>query len=207
LLARGAIRFALCNLISTLGKNDMKSLKLTAALLALAMPSVALAAVDGTLGATSTGNFGASIVINPNTDNYVQVRGLQDLVFPTTTVSASEQLVASNNFNICLTRNTQGYIKFAFSQAGSSGTGFELTNSDSGQKIPLNLKFYNNIGQIENMTLVKGETYLRQAQPPTCIPSSTTTGHRNIVGFLNVPANYNGSGQFSGVIDILLMPE
>jgi hypothetical protein len=185
----------------------MRNLKLTAAVLAFAMPTMALAAVDGTVGATSTGSFGASIVINPNTDNHVQVRGLQDLVFPVTTVSATQQTVGSSSFAFCLTKNTPGNIRFVVSQVGASGGSFELTNSNSGQKLPLELVYYDNVQTILNTNLVRDQPYVRVAQAPTCIAGSGGDGIRAIYGALQIPANYAWTGQFSGVIDILLMPE
>jgi hypothetical protein len=143
-LARGAACVSLRNLILTLGGNDMKSLKLTAAFLALAMPSMALAAVDGTLGATSTGSVFASLTLTAPPLTQVQVLGVDDFIFggyamPTTftpdfggvVATATITGVSTEQF-LCLNRSDLGQVRLNYEQVGTGGAfGPTLTKSGS----------------------------------------------------------------------------
>ncbi len=87
----------------------MRILKTAALALALAAPGMVMAATDGTSGATSTGSFNASITVTPNTDNNVQILGLEDFIFPSFVAGASGALGQTNQY-LCLNKNTPGTV-------------------------------------------------------------------------------------------------
>jgi spore coat protein U-like protein len=95
--------------INSKGVKTMRSLKMAAMALALAAPGMAMAATDGTLGATSTGTMNVSLTVTPNTDNYVQILGLEDFIFPSSLAGTVGALGQTNQY-ICLNKNTLGTV-------------------------------------------------------------------------------------------------
>ena len=70
---------------------------------ALAIPSTALAATQGTLGTTSTG----SVSIGATVPGRVQISGLTDVAFGT----VDPTVPASSAENVCVWSNTSGKVK------------------------------------------------------------------------------------------------
>jgi hypothetical protein len=97
----------------------MKSLKLAAAAMALAMPGMAMAATDGTLGATSTGSFNASLTVTADTSNYVQIVGLDDIAF-TGIVAGFSGASPVQTIYFCLNKNTPGNVSLNIDQPSAS---------------------------------------------------------------------------------------
>ena len=88
--------------------------KAALALLALGMAVPAMAATDGGLGATSTGAFTASVDVTPNTNNFVQILGLDDVTLPSFVESGS--YYAGTFSFLCLNKNTTGSVILTIDQ-------------------------------------------------------------------------------------------
>ncbi len=92
----------------------MKILKTAALALALVAPGMAMAA-DGPLGPTSSAQMNVSLTVAPNTDDYVQIVGLEDVVFTGFTFGASNSQQADQFF--CLNKNTPGTVSLNITSA------------------------------------------------------------------------------------------
>jgi hypothetical protein len=91
--------------------------------LAFIAPAIANASTDGTLGATSTGSFIASLQVNSPAGTQVQVFGLDDFIFPAVTGQITlNTAVPAMASTFCLTRNTPGDVLVTISQTGNSGS-------------------------------------------------------------------------------------
>jgi hypothetical protein len=125
----------------------MKNLKTAALALlaatALAAPGVTWGATDGTLGATSTGTFNASINIPSSNVSQVQVLGLDDFVFGTAANTQTTNVTPIEQY-FCVNRSDSGDVYLSLEQQGGTNT-FATLAGQSGSSggnitVAINLK-------------------------------------------------------------------
>jgi hypothetical protein len=186
----------------------MRSLKIAAAAMALAMPGMAMAATDGTPGATSTGTFVTSVQIVPPTGTTVQVLGLEDVNFGTVnTSSTANTIVPSFQQYLCLNRSDAGSINVNFTQSGNV---INQALALNGPVAPLPLYFIlNDPNGVLLASASTDATIVGAAQSSSnCTASSGAgTAHSLTIGLYDLPTN-NASqalaGNYSGTFMILL---
>lgn len=119
---------------------------LFAGLAAVLMHGSAVAATQGTLGATSTG----SVVINASVPNRVQLTGLNDVSF----LNQDPATAALNAQNVCVWSNTstKGYNV----TATGSGTGSAFTLANGALTVPYSVEWSGTSGQSAGTALASG---------------------------------------------------
>lgn len=118
----------------------------TAIAAAALMPGTALAATQGTLGATSTG----SISIGASIPNRVQLSKLTDVSF----TNQDPSVAASNAQNVCVWSNTstKGYNV----TATGSGTASAFTLANGALTVPYSVEWAGSSGQSSGTALTTG---------------------------------------------------
>ena len=100
-------------------KSTLAPLALAA--LALGMTAPAMAATDGQLGTTSTGDFTLAIQVNAPPPSQVEIIGLDDVIFTVTTNNSSDSVSSSASFNyFCINRSDAGDVTLRFDQFGGN---------------------------------------------------------------------------------------
>ncbi len=187
----------------------MKIYQTVALALALAAPGMAMAATDGTPGATSTGSFVTSVQIVPPTGTTVQVLGLEDVNFGTVnTSSTANTIVPSFQQYLCLNRSDAGSVNVNFIQSGHV---INQALALNGPVAPLPLYFILNDpnGVMLAFASTSHATIVGAAQSGSnCTASSGAgTAHSLSIGLYDLPTN-NASqalaGNYSGTFTILL---
>jgi hypothetical protein len=134
----------------------------------LATPSGALAASQGTLGATSTG----SVAIGATVPGRIQISGLSDVVFGTVDPS----IAASSAENVCVWSNTSGR-GYAVTAAGNGASNaFTLTNGTA--TLAYSVEWAGSSGQASGTPLTTGTPLTglsSTATSPTCAAGPATT--------------------------------
>jgi hypothetical protein len=184
--------------INSKGVKTMKSVKIAAAAMALAMPGMAMAATDGSLGATSNGSFNATITIQPDTSNFVQITGLDDHIIPPIPLNTVNTTLSVDQ--ICIIDNTpgpNGSVQITVTQSGVSGP-FSMTDANSGRAISPTLSLFNfgTGGTLSNGVAMA--TFGTSACP--VIPENQTLS-------IEIPAPNSDAtkvGNFSGTFNVLL---
>lgn len=191
-------------------ENKMKTLSIAALILALAVPGIAQAATDGTLGPTSTGTFSASITLNSPAGTNVQVLGLNDFNFGQVNgqITTSTSIPAQSDA-FCLTRNNAGNVLVTVSQVGvANATPFSLSDGN-GRTLGLGITINNPSGS--GFGFNSGTTVALQQSGATCTASTTdlSIAHKLTLApaaliSQNAGANY---GVFSGSFQITIAPQ
>ncbi len=111
----------------------MRILKTAAMALALAMSGLAQAATDGTLGATSTATFNASMAVTDPTQPSVQISQLQDWSLGTFTKDelTTAQIGFTDGGYFCVAANNLSAAKIVFDQPNV------IFNTDIGAELAL----------------------------------------------------------------------
>lgn len=129
----------------------MKRFLMGVATLAMMVPGAALAAVDGSPGATSSGSFNATMTVEPPTGVTVQVLGLDDFDFGTVnTTNTAGTSVGVITQPFCLLRSDSGDVRVNIAQTnfapGQTSFALESTNpSGPNDRVPVSLVI-NNLG-------------------------------------------------------------
>jgi hypothetical protein len=106
------------------------ALKTTAAALALGLSLPAMAATDGQLGTTSTGTMNVTLHVAPNTNDFVQILGLEDITLNAVKDSAFSDGEVTNQF-VCFNKNSPGQLQI------SASVSSELQPSQLGKDIQI----------------------------------------------------------------------
>lgn len=184
----------------------MKILKIAALTLALGASGTAMAA-DGPLGPTSSAQMNVSLTVIPNTDNYVQIVGLDDVVIGDfiegqTGFSTFSNPGAQQYF--CLNKNTPGTVNLSIAGSGPSqtlGNAYvnELTNGANKGEVRITLG--NGAGIIA--PTASGWNNLSADSPSTCSAASGT-GH--ILTTLVGSTTPLVAGTYSNTFTLILSP-
>jgi hypothetical protein len=199
--------------INSKGVKTMRSLKIAAAAMALAMPGMAMAATDGSLGATSTGTFNTSVNILSPTGTNVQIIGLDDFNFGTIqTSNSSDTSIAPISDFFCMNQSGDNKtdVLVSFTQVGANPNDLLSLKDASGNSVGMYVVFKNpdNIG---GGTAIPTSHYnfSRKLSGTGCTSSTTdsATAHTLTVNLNAIPAGASGStGALSGQFSILIGP-
>jgi hypothetical protein len=190
----------------------MKIIQTTAIALALLVPLSANAAVDGTLGATSTGSFSVNMTLTPPPSTQVQVLGLDDIDLGSVPLTAGGQLSTVNNYTrpFCVNRNTPGTVGLKIDGGWVNNGSLWLTNAVA--------EANGFIGRVQlNVTLTKldGSQVIiyKNLTVPGIVPTTSCTATTSAQGqamFLNVgtaSGNTYRPGDYSETFTMLVVPE
>jgi hypothetical protein len=182
----------------------MSVLKTAAAAMALAIPGIATAATDGTLGATSTGSFTASLTVAPNTDNFVQIVGLDDIAF-TGLVAGFEGPIGAQVTYFCLNKNTPGNVKLTADKPSGGLSPGEYTPQLNG---PVYLQF-RLLSPVNGFTPFSGDgwAFLPATDPNACNASSGSGVAYTFETRLSTGGTPLVEGTYSDTYTLTLAPE
>jgi hypothetical protein len=174
----------------------MRILKTAAMTLALAMPGVAMAA-DGPLGPTSSASFTASLTITPDTSNYVQIVGLDNINLATWALGTVQNISASDFF--CVNRNTPGSVMITITDQDGP---FGLHNG-AGQSASAAVTIVDQIGAGTGSG-TGAQVFVTPSSPAGCNASSTGASQAHqIVITSEMPPSV---GTWTGNFTVLLQP-
>jgi hypothetical protein len=173
----------------------------TAAIVAAALASTpAIAATQGTLGATSTG----SIAISASVPNRARITGLTDVAF----TSQDPNTAASNAQSICVWSNTatKGYTV----TASGNGTGSAFTLSGgSGLTVPYSVAWNATTGQTSGTALGTGTAsagLTSAATHQTC--ATGTTSASLVVGISTADlGTMQATTSYTGTLTLVVTPQ
>ena len=189
----------------------LKTKIIAAAALIAAIPGMAFAATDGTLGATSTGTVNVAINVQPPAATQVQVLGLDDFDFGTVqTSNTAVTAITELSDKFCLNRSDAGNVLVTLSQTGvASGNsarvqeGIDSNTDGVFETINLGVAIYDpddsgygfGIGTTENLV---------QSGPSCTAASGSGTAHTLVIAPVSLPS-FNTSaltGDFSGTLTL-----
>lgn len=179
--------------------------KTTLAALALGAAMPAMAATDGSPGATSTGSFDMAITINPPAASTVHIIGLDDVDFGSVTTSNTGTTpVATLNRKFCLNRSDPGNVRVTSSQVGvAPGFAHRVSN---GTNIILMATVIQNPNNGSAAAMNNEQTEVFQASGPGCTASSTgPEAHTLAISTLSDLPSYATtalSGTFTGTVTV-----
>ncbi len=191
----------------------MRKFLMSAATLAMMVPGAAMAANDGTQAATSTGNFTATLNVQPPAGVTVNVIGLDDFDFETvTTTNTAGTNVSPITRPFCLFRSDAGNVRVNVVQTnfapGQSSFGLEAASpSAPNDRVPVSLVINNpgagGIGMINNAP----QNFSQSAAG--CSTSSTSpTAHTMTISPSTLPGantlrlSGNYTGQFTITVSV-----
>lgn len=104
------------------------------AILALGLSGTAMAATDGTPGATSTGSFGVAITLQNAPASQVNILGLDDVDFGTVIKNADGTLNhgGERQMLFCLTRSDAGNVVLSLAQSTPKSTSSDTFTLEEG---------------------------------------------------------------------------
>jgi hypothetical protein len=173
----------------------MKVLKTAALAMALAMPGIAMAA-DGPLGPTSSASFTASLSVTPNTSNYVQIIGLDNIFLQTTMMNDAPTVTGSDWF--CVNKNTPGSVAITVTdQSGPFGL-----HDGTGHSIPASAEVTHQTGSSVGSG-TGTQTFIVPSSPVGCTSSSTGLSNAHKFSIIAVP---EAIGDWTGTFTVLLQP-
>jgi hypothetical protein len=181
-------------------RTACKRVALLGAALASSLAAPALAATQGTLGATSTGN----ITITASVPSRAQLTGLADVNF----ASVDPTVNASNAQNVCVWSNTatKGYTIRATGDGSASA--FTLTNGTN--TVPYTVEWNATSGQTSGTALVTNvasATVTSTAVNPTCSSAPLTTASLVVrISSANLLTMSAGTS-YTGVLTLLVTPQ
>lgn len=162
---------------------------------------VALAATQGTLGATSTG----SITITASVPNRTQITGLTDINF----TNADPSTAATSTQNDCVWSNTatKGY---SIKATGSGTSGAFTLASGALTPVPYNVQWSQSSGQTSGSSLTAGTALAGQvstATTPTCSSGPSTTSSLIVSIASTDLQNMVAATSYTGTLTLLVTPQ
>lgn len=167
--------------------------------LALALPGAALAATQGTAGATSTG----SVSISATIPGRVQISGLTDIALGTVNPTAA----ASQAEDVCVWSNTSGRVYNVTASGSGASNAFTLT--DGTNVLPYAVEWAATSGQSSGTALVSGAalgSLASTATSPTC--SAGPTASASLIVKLSA-ANLQAAvaSAYTGTLTLVVAPQ
>lgn len=160
----------------------------------------AVAATQGTLGATSTG----SVTINASVPNRVQLSGLSDVSF----LNQDPATAALNAQNVCVWSNTstKGYNV----TASGSGTGSAFTLNNGALTVPYSLEWSGTSGQTSGTALTSGTavTGLKStATSATCSSGASSSASLIVKMSTGNLQTMQAATTYTGTLTLVVAPE
>lgn len=168
---------------------------------ALALGTPAIAASQGSLGATSTG----SVTITASVPNRAQLTALSDISFS----SVDPASAATNSQNVCAWSNTatKGYSI----TATGSGTGSAFTLASGVlTPVPYSVQWNQTSGQSSGTSLTAGTalgSLVSTATKPTCSSGPTTTASLIVTIAASDLQSMVAATSYTGTLTLLLTPQ
>lgn len=181
--------------------------KSTLAILALGAAMPAMAATDGTPGATSTGTFDANLTVETPPATQLHIYGLQDISFHIPYFNGAYNFPARtfSTSGFCVTRSDAGNVKLTVTQTGAAtGSKFFVDNLTPGApvgRIEINL---GHDGQGLGSSPLAGVPFEVQPSLSNCVAGSDTfTVAKNVFSF-NVSSNQPvAGGSYRGTLTVV----
>jgi hypothetical protein len=169
--------------------------------LVFASNSVAEAATQGTLGATSTG----SVTITATVPNRAQITGLTDITFSNVDPGSAATSAQSD----CVWSNTatKGY---SIKATGSGTSGAFTLASGALTPVPYSVQWAASSGQSSGTALTAGTALTGQvstATTPTCSSSPTTTSSLIVTIAATDLQSMAAATSYSGTLTLLVTPQ
>jgi hypothetical protein len=171
------------------------------AMAAMALPSTeAMAASQGSLGATSTG----SVSISASVPNRARITGLSDVAF----TNQDPAVAASNAQNVCVWSNTATKAYTITATGSGTASAFTLTNGTT--TVPYSVEWASSTGQTSGTALSTGTasaSLTSTATNQTCA-SGPTASASLIVGITTANLGTMSSGSsYTGTLTLLVTPQ
>ncbi len=185
--------------------------------LALAVPSIAQAATDGTLGGTSTGTFTASATASAPAGTQVSISGLVDFSFAPVII---DQAVANQGSyfgsqsvtkNFCIARTTNGDVDLKVSEVDiSDGKSFNLNKGGTSPDfIPvISLSILETAYGANHPLSTAGQSFSIHNPPTTCNQVGVGDAYKLTMAIpTTVGTSFGGTGgNFNGQFTLLVTP-
>jgi hypothetical protein len=160
----------------------------------------AIAATDGSFGATSTG----SVTISASVPNRVRLTGLSNVDF----TNQDPALAASRAQNVCVWSNTA--TRSYTVTATGSGTGNAFTLSNGSATVPYSVEWAGTVDQTSGSALLAGAT--SSALTSAATQQTCTTGPAGsaslIVGISTADLTaMNAGSSYTGTLTLLVTPQ
>lgn len=169
------------------------------AVCAFSVPAAAVAANQGTLGATSTG----SVDISATVPGRVQISGLSDVAFGT----VDPTVAASNAQNVCVWSNTSGR---GYTVTGTgSGTGSAFTLTDGSNDLAYAVEWADSSGQASGTALTPAAALAglsSAAVNPTCSAGPASSASL-IVRMTATDLQAAVAGSYTGTLTLVVAPQ
>lgn len=162
--------------------------------------AAAVAATQGSLGATSTG----SISIGASVPNRVQLSGLTDVSF----ANQDPATAAANAQNVCVWSNTstKGYNV----TASGSGTASALTLANGALTVPYTVEWAQTSGQVSGTPLATGAALTGQKSTATnalCASGPSSTASLIVKMSTASLQSMQAATTYSGTLTLVVAPE
>lgn len=160
----------------------------------------AMAATQGSLGATSTG----TVTINASVPNRARITGLTDVAF----TNQDPNTAASNAQNVCVWSNTA--TKAYTVTASGSGTASAFTLSNGTTTVPYSVAWASTSGQTSGTALTTGaaSASLTSAATQQTCASGPTASASLIVGISTTDLGGMSAGStYTGTLTLLITPQ
>ena len=169
-------------------------------LVALLMHTPAMAATQGSLGATSTG----SVSINASVPSRVRLTNLTDVSF----ANQDPGTAASNAQNVCVWSNTstKGYNVTAF----GSGAGNAFTLANGVLTVPYSVEWAPTSGQTSGTALTTGSAFTgltSTATNATCSSGAATTASLVVKMATSDLQGMQAAIAYAGTLTLVVAPE
>lgn len=165
----------------------------------VAIPGAAVAATQGTSGATSTGSIGISATV----PGRVQISGLTDMAFGTVDPASA----ASKNEDLCVWSNTSG--RGYQVTASGSGASNAFTLSDGTNTLPYSVQWAGTSGQVSGTALTAGTALTgltSTATSPTCSTGDSATASL-IVNMTAANLQAAVASTYNGTLTLVVAPQ
>lgn len=164
-----------------------------------ASSTVAQAATQGTLGATSTG----SITINASVPDRVQISNLTDVTFS----SVDPGTAAANNQNVCVYSNTstKGYTI----KATGNGTSSAFTLANGALTVPYSVEWAGTSSQTSGtgLTTNVASSFTSSGNSPTCGSGATPNASLIVKIAATDLQSMQSQTTYSGTLTLLVSPQ
>jgi hypothetical protein len=171
-----------------------------ATLCVLVAPSAAMAATQGSLGATSTG----SVSITASVPNRARLTGLSDVAF----TNVDPATAATNAQNVCVWSNTA--TKAYTITASGSGTGSAFTLANGALTVPYSVQWNASSGATSGTALAAGTasaSLVSAATSQNCA-SGVSSSASLVVGIASSDLEtMDGTVSYAGILTLLVTPQ